>query len=80
MLEKSEGVGVEVAGSRGVEGVEANMDVADAEDLDGEDLSERQPKPGRRPNIPTKAEINALPEPCSLSFVVPGLLCGAFDI
>ena len=33
------------------------MDVADAEDSDGEDLGERQPKPGRRPNTPTKAEI-----------------------
>ena len=57
MLEKAEGVDGGAVASRGVEGVEANMNVADAEDPDGEDLGERQPRPGHRPNTLTKAEI-----------------------
>ena len=55
----SEEEAVEIGGlkGRGVEGIEVDMDVAGAEDPDGKDLGERKPKVGRRPQKPTKAEI-----------------------
>ena len=57
MAIEEESVEIEGLEGRGVEGIEVDMDVADAEDPDGEDLGERKPKVGRRPQKPTKAEI-----------------------
>ena len=41
---EEESVEIEGLEGRGVEGIEVDMDVAGAEDPDGEDLGERKPK------------------------------------
>ena len=41
----------------GVEGVEVGEDMLDADDEEKEDVGERKPIVGRRPQEPTKAEI-----------------------
>jgi hypothetical protein len=54
---EEESVEIEDLEGGGVEGIEVDMDVAGAEDPDGEDLGERKPKVGRQPQKPTKAEF-----------------------